>query len=112
MGDRWVPIPTIFKIQSPPKELSSSSKVHDLFDEEKTGWNQDMLARIFTDEERATINTIPISQTNQPDLQVWRCTNLGTFSVSSAYHLAKEVERRRSPEGSSNREESTMWRII
>lgn len=60
-----------------------------------------MLTCIFTVEEVATINTIPISHTDQPDLQIWCCTNSGIFSVKNAYHLAKELESRTSLEGSS-----------
>jgi hypothetical protein len=47
-----------------------------------------------------------VSQTDQPDAQVWRCTNSSIFSVKSAYHLAKEVEMRGSPAGSKERKDN------
>jgi hypothetical protein len=92
--------------------LNPSSKVVELFDERKVGWNQDMLTSIFTMEEVEAIKSIPISQTNQPDVWIWQCTNTDTFSVKSAYHLAKEVETRGTPEGSMKTKESILWKTI
>ena len=71
-----------------------------------------MLTRIFTGEEVDAINSIPISQTNQPDVQIWQGTNTGMFSMKSAYHLAKEMEMRGNLEGSDKIKESILWKTI
>jgi hypothetical protein len=47
-GDRWIPIPSTYKIQSPPRGLNQMSKVCDLIDKENEGWNQQLLAKNFT----------------------------------------------------------------
>jgi hypothetical protein len=38
-----------------------------------------------------SIQSIPIGSTSQHDMQIWRGTALGSFTVRSAYHLAKEL---------------------
>lgn len=91
-GDRWIPIPSTYRIHSPPKVISPCSTVQELFDGEMRGWNQSLLSSIFTEEEIAAVISIPIRQTDQPDVQIWRCTNNGLFSVKSAYHLVKEMD--------------------
>jgi hypothetical protein len=46
-GDAWVPIPSTFKIHSPPKVLNPNSKVHELIDRERGEWDQTLLNTIF-----------------------------------------------------------------
>jgi hypothetical protein len=111
-GDRWIPIPSTYKIQSPPRGLNPMSKVYDLIDREKEGWNQQLLARNFTVEEVAAINTIPISLLSQPDVQVVRGTILGDFSVKSVYHLANEIGNLNNSGASTQREESALWKTM
>lgn len=74
-GDNWIPLHSTYRIQSPLKVLNSTSKVHELIDWERVWWNQNVLSNIFTTEEVAAINTIPISHTDQPDFQIWRGTS-------------------------------------
>ncbi|XP_059436227.1 uncharacterized protein LOC132169166 [Corylus avellana] len=111
-GDCWIPISSTYRIHSPSRVLDPSSKVSELLDNGKCGWNQELLKSIFTEEERVAITSIPISQTNQPDVQIWRCTNNGMFSVKSAYHLAKEMEMSGNPEGSLKTKESILWKTL
>jgi hypothetical protein len=111
-GDRWILIPSTYKIQSPPRGLNPMSKVCDLIDREKEGWNQQLLARNFTVEEVVAINTIPISLLSQPDVQVRRGTILGDFSVKSVYHLANEIGNLNNPGASTQREESALWKTM
>jgi ribonuclease HI len=111
-GVAWIPLQSTFKIQSPPKLLNPNGKVHELVDWENFRWKQNLLEELFSTEEVAAINSIPVSHTDQPDIQYWRGTNSGEFSVKSAYHLSKDLERRRIPEGSVRREESRLWKRI
>lgn len=60
-----------------------------------------LLAQMFSKEEITTIQSIPISQTNQEDRLIWRGTAKGVFTVKSAYHMQKEREIANMAEGSS-----------
>jgi hypothetical protein len=86
--------------------------VETLINWERGWWDQELLATLFTEEESSVIKTIPISQTNQPDALIWRCTNSGVFSVKSAYHLAKELEGQGLPEGSRQIRKSSIWKHL
>jgi hypothetical protein len=50
-----------------------------------------------------------VSNTNRPDIQIWRRTLNGVFSVRSAYHLAKEKEDGWYPKSSLRKEISVIW---
>jgi hypothetical protein len=65
--------------------------IEELIDHQTEWRNQTLLTSLFTEEEKLTINTIPISLTNQLDRQVWRCMAMGIFLVKSAYHFAKDM---------------------
>lgn len=75
--------------------IDPTSTVSQLIDEERKWWKKELLDQIFTREEITTINSIPISQTNQEDKLIWRGTTNGVFSVRSAYHMPKEREEAR-----------------
>jgi hypothetical protein len=63
--------------------MDPNTKVEALINREKGWWEQELLDTLFTKEESNVIKTIPISQTNQPDALIWRCTNSGVFSVKT-----------------------------
>ena len=109
-GDNWIPRPSTYRIQSSPKVLDSKSKVHELIDWETAWWSVALLHNLFTVEERDAIMTNTISQTDQLDLQVWRCTSSGIFSVKSTYHLAKELEGNKAPESSRRTNKKPIWK--
>jgi hypothetical protein len=111
-GDNWVPIPSTYRIYSPPKLLTMESKVRELFDNEHTGWDRNKLEQNFFGEEIEAILSIRISQIDQPDVQIWRCTNTGIFSMKSTYHLAMEMETRDRPEGSRGKKDSNLWKTL
>jgi hypothetical protein len=95
-------------IQSPPKILSRDAKVGELIDQDTYWWNKSLIDNIFTETDSVTIQPIPVSYTNRPDIQIWRRTLNGVFSVRSAYHLAKEKEDGRYPESSLRKEISVI----
>jgi hypothetical protein len=74
-------------IQSPPTRLDLEAKVCDLFDVNKIEWNIPLLQELFSDEEVELVLTTPISNSGQGDIQVWRGTKNGLFSVKSAYFI-------------------------
>jgi hypothetical protein len=111
-GDRWIPKPSTFTAYSAPNDIEPNAKVKELINSSTGWWDQSLLTAIFSKEEVEAINTIPLSSTDQPDVEIWRCTETGVFSVKSAYHLAKEIEGRQLPEGSTSRGKSDIWRIL
>jgi hypothetical protein len=78
-GEIWVPLPVTYRIHSPPQNMDPNSKVHQLINWEMKWWDHEKLVNLFTKEEVAAIKTIPISHTNQPDCQIWRCTGSRIF---------------------------------
>jgi ribonuclease HI len=111
-GDKWLPIPTTYCIQSPPKNLAPDAMVSDLIDRRTGGWKQNLLLENFNKEEVEAIQSIPISFTNQPDRQIWRGTMKGDFTVGSAYHMAKENEANLQASCSTRRDEGNIWKGI
>jgi hypothetical protein len=99
-GDKWIPKPNTYMAHSLPRVLDPNSRVSDLINWGAGGWNHNLLGELFSEEEKDAIIIVPICSINQPDVQIWRGTTSGNFSVRSAYHLGKEIERRSEPEGS------------
>jgi ribonuclease HI len=110
--DRWLNTPTTYRVQSPPKILADNATVSLLIDANTKWWNLPLLERIFSKEERAVIQSFPISATDQADLQIWRGTKNGVFSVRSAYHILKENEVEQEAGGSSCSLKSSIWKSI
>jgi hypothetical protein len=71
-----------------------------------------LIKEIFSSEEVNAILSIPFSTTNQPNILMWRGTSNGSFTVGSAYHLAKELESREQDEPSMRGHKSIIWRGI
>jgi ribonuclease HI len=111
-GDKWLPTPTTYCIQSPPKNLAPDTMVSELIDRRAGGWKQNLLIENFNKEEVDAIQSIPISLTNQPDKQIWRGTIKGEFTVGSAYHMAKENEANLQAGCSNRSEEGNIWKGI
>ncbi|XP_059451003.1 uncharacterized protein LOC132181787 [Corylus avellana] len=111
-GDKWVPLPNSFRIQSPPTPEFHDSKVCALIDEDSGWWNSRLLGQLFNEEEVAAIQSLPLSSTSQADMLIWRGTANGIFSVKSAYHLAKEVEDRDKAGCSMGLHKSDVWKLI
>ena len=59
LGDKWVPIPTTYAIQSTPREIDSEAKVVELIDRDRLGWDREKLDRLFRPEEVQAILKIP-----------------------------------------------------
>jgi hypothetical protein len=89
-GDKWVPQPATFEIQSLCNSLPVEAMVAELIDPVGRGWNIPLVKSIFNHEEAALICNIPLSKYNQPDKLIWRATNSGLFYVRSAYFIAQD----------------------
>lgn len=106
-GDKWLPNPSSYMVQSPEKIVDGAARVRDLFYQDVHGWNLRLLTQIFNAEEVQVIQSVPISFTKQPDTQVWRGTRTGLFTISSAYHFVKERDDNFQP---ARRGSNDLWR--
>lgn len=111
-GEKWVPQPSTYMIQTLPRVLPVLATVSELIEPTLRWWNLQLLDSVFSSDEVVAIKTIPITYTSQPDTQIWRGTASGIFSVRSAYYLAKERGERYQPRSSSRYEQSEIWRMI
>jgi hypothetical protein len=89
-GSKWVPSPTTYAVQTPLKIIALDSTISELIDREQNWWKVRLVKEIFLEEEARVILSIPLSSSNRLDTQIWRGMIYGIFTVSSAYHLAKE----------------------
>ena len=99
-------------IYSPPTQEYADAKVCNLIDKNIGGWDLNIMARLFQDEEVKAIISIPLSRTDQEDKLIWEGTTNGLFSVESAYHLAKEMEDKNKAECSKSTWSSGVWKRL
>jgi len=50
-GDRWLPTPISFYVQSPRQILGTNARLVDLIDQDTKGWNTKLLNEVFHAEE-------------------------------------------------------------
>lgn len=93
LGDRWIPKPSTFCIQSPVKLFDENSRVAQLIDTMKSEWKEELIKQAFMADEAEMICNIPLSFSGDPDNQIWGHTKNGMFSFRSAYHV--EINRKR-----------------
>jgi hypothetical protein len=111
-GEKWIPTPTTFMIQTQPRLMSTTTKVRELGDTDTNWWDFQRLRDNFSTEEVRAIASIPISGVGNPNVRVWRGTDSGMFLVRSAYQLAMELEQMSKPGCSRQVEESEIWRVL
>ena len=91
--DRWIPTPSTFMIQSPPKILSRDANVRELIDQDTHRWNKSLVDNIFIKTESVTTQSIPVSNTNRQDIQIWRGTLNGVFFCEECLSPCKGERR-------------------
>jgi hypothetical protein len=101
---RWLPTPTSYSAQSPPRVIPEDSTMFMLIDPKLRGWNSSLIHTIFSKEEAEVIVTIPLSPTFPPDQLAWNGTSNGIFSIRSAYHMRMKIQER--SQGSTSQEGS------
>jgi hypothetical protein len=111
-GDRWIPSPCTYEIQSPIGSFARDTKVCDLVDSSTKWWNISLVTSIFSEVEAAMILSLPICPQSQQDRVVWVGTRTGFFSVKSAYHMAKEKMDCFGGECSTGDPYSNIWKAI
>ncbi|OMO70912.1 reverse transcriptase [Corchorus capsularis] len=66
-------------------------KVADLIDFEARQWDEDKLLNLFEDEDIVRIMCLPIPKALTRDCLIWNDSELGSFSVRSAYYVARQI---------------------
>ncbi|KAK4434576.1 hypothetical protein Salat_0620400 [Sesamum alatum] len=84
--DGWLPREFSFKVLSYPNLLSEEAKVRELIAPSGQEWNEDLIRRIFSQEEVALILSIPLGRSICYQL-MWHRSKRGIFSVHSSYNL-------------------------
>jgi len=111
-GDRWLPNPSTFVIQTPCRILSVDVTVSNLIDPDTKSWNSSLISDIFMEEEAQLICNIPLSPLQSPDKMIWRCTKNDHFSVRSAYYMEKDIQVSQRGGCSNINTGAEIWKVI
>jgi hypothetical protein len=109
-GDKWIPTPSSFSIQSPRGNQMEDWKVSHLIDQDTKQWNSSLVNTSFIPEEASTILNIPLSPFQPKDRLIWRCTKNGEFTVKNAYHLGMEMRDREKAGSSGGNKKGDLWK--
>lgn len=111
-GDKWLPVPFSYCVESPIKTLHRDSRVSKLIDRVLGGWNLSLVNQMFNPEEVAIVSSIPLSKLGAIDKVTWRPFKDGKFSVKFAYHLEMQRVRSTLGESSACRTEDPNWKDL
>jgi hypothetical protein len=84
--------------------------VSELIGQHTKWWNFSLIQELFTEEEVEKICGLAISLDSQADQLIWKENKNGSFSVRSAYFLAKLLADR--GRGSVSQPMNSMWRTV
>ena len=111
--DKWLPTLTIHKVISTPRDFDDFLMVLSLIDENSKWWKPDLVKSLFLHLEANEILKIPLSHNLPEDSLIWLGKKKGSFTVKSAYYVAKElVESGEAGESSSNHQASPFLKKI
>jgi hypothetical protein len=111
-GDKWLPQPAPYSIQSPVNILDGSAKVSELLDRDTNWWKTDLIHEVFTFEEATKICSIAVCPIRNNDHRAWVGTASGDYTVKSGYHLAKEKFAAEQESCSNKHESKQHWNNI
>jgi hypothetical protein len=111
-GDKWIPRPTTYAIQSFSSLMLRDARVAELIDQRTRSWKVALIKDNFSEQEVGLICNIPISRYGGPDRVIWRPSSTGSFTVRSAYYLEMEKLTRRWGEGSRSSGYDPLWKIL
>lgn len=114
--DNWLPGDQWKKPFTPKPEGCMVQKAKNLLHTGKEGWNEELIQQIFSKEEAQLILSIPVSIMRGKDRLVWSSSQIGQYSVSLGYKLAKVMNEQKEVEvGRScrrNEEEKLLWKSL
>jgi hypothetical protein len=111
-GDKWIDSTFSGMIQSPVRVLGKDAKVSELIDDSTKWWNFELIREVFQEDEAKRICSMTLSPLGQKDKIVWAGTKKGTFTVRSAYHMAKESSLTDKGECSNEGIKERMWKVL
>jgi hypothetical protein len=111
-GDRWLPTPTSYSVQSPIRILDEMDVVSKLIDGEQGSWKHELIRVILELDEARVILQSPLSPSLPPNRLTWRGTTNDLFSVRSAYHLSKELVERNGGQRSNEEKDQGVWKDL
>lgn len=111
-GDRWLPTPSSYLVQSPVSILTHDAKVNSLIDVNSQWWDVGLVREIFMQEEAETICNMVVCPARMADRLEWVGTRDGNFTVRSAYHLARTLLERDRGASSTNVSLVELWRTV
>jgi hypothetical protein len=79
--DKWIPNPSTYRIFSPSSILNPDATMSELLKGDPKWWNGQLLESIFTMHEVQLTRTLVLSSTNRLDVQIWRGTASGKFTI-------------------------------
>ena len=111
-GDKWIPVPQTYAIQTLVCMLPADAKVKELINIDTKTWKCSMIKEVFWEEEAQVILNIPLSLLNAKDRRIWRGTKNGEYSVRSVYHLDMKMSMGASSSSSDPHDCNTLWQNI
>ena len=111
--DKWLPTPTTHKVISTPRDFGDFPMVSSLINENSKWRKLDLVKALFLQFEANEILKIPLRHSLPEDPLIWLGNRKGSFSVKSAYYIARElVEFEATGASSSNHLASPFWKKI
>lgn len=77
-GDKWLPIPLSYQVQSPVQILDPEARVSSLIDSSTGLWDVALIRSLFWPDEADIICGLPLSPMNQPDKVIWGVLQRGS----------------------------------
>jgi hypothetical protein len=111
-GDKWIPRPMTYAIQSHSSLVLIDARVVELIDPRTRSWNLSLIKATLSEQEAVLIRNLPLSRYGRPDCIIWRPTAMGSFTVRSAYYLEMENQARRWGEGSGSSGYESLWKTL
>lgn len=108
-GNKWLPIPSSFRVQSPPKILSENATVKELLTV-NGGWNPSLISEIYWEDKGKNILNIPLGKTMQEDKLLWAHIENGKFTVKSVYFIT--LQSKMDSKGSSSQILNRKWKKL
>ncbi|KAK1602970.1 hypothetical protein QYE76_018463, partial [Lolium multiflorum] len=117
LTDKWIPEVPPYTLR-PRIPLMPDQTVDTMMVDGTSSWDSELIRTIFDDEVAAKILQVPISRHGGDDFASWPWTRFGTYSVRSAYHLARSErvasDRSKHGQGSSSvvSDNSKIWKKL
>lgn len=90
--DAWIPNASNFKLSTAVSSMQN--KIVDiLIDPNNRRWKYELVRNTFQENDEAHILHIPLTQSTQDDMLVWREESSGMFSVRNAYKLLQLMKQ-------------------